>query len=465
MIFDYQYSIDGVNYTTNSFINPKTNPKVWIKISPKNPPAGSCTTVSTIIFTEDNEVEIKPYSQFPAHCTSPTEFFDLNITKSELEYSPDIKASFYTDSTLSNEITNLNYRGSGPVYIKVENTVTGCMALSIPTLTLVIYSPPTLIKNGPEQKLSQCGTTQFDLTTNINDYINWTRYSEIRYFDGNGNPLTTPAQYKNYDASVSGFNPYMIFVYNETNNLNCSNRIDFNLIEIKKPVAITNQIQICAETIYSLQDFKNKVASNPSLYIFTDLSGTVLINDFTWSTLPFTVNFLMKDIANNCVSNPQTVTFLQGGSSSILTTQTDYFLCDSDFDGKTEFNLDSQKSNFTTDNTAFFEYFKNSILSQKIDNPTIFTNDNPFEQTVYAKITIPGFCPSVAQIHLKVNTPTKSSTLEDQYFICYGESLTIYGGSDGVDGSKNVAWEYNVEGVIPPMRIFICKIQNPELTP
>ena len=372
-------------------------------------------------------MEIKPYTQFPEHCFSSSEYFDLNSTKAQLEYSPDIRATFYTDAALTNQITNLNYRGSGSVYIKVENIVTGCLANSIPELDLRIYPKPALIKGTPETKYSQCGTDIFNLTTNINDYIgNWTRYSEIRYYDYAGN-LLSQSEWENYDLSVR-LQPFMVFVYNKTNNLECSDRINFDLVEYKKPVSIKSQILICAEVNYSLQNFKNEVIANPANYTFTDLSNNPLPASFSLSSLPLTVNYLMKDNTTGCISDPQTLTFTQGGSSALSATETDYTLCDTDFDGITPFNLDSKKSIFTTDASANFEYFKDLNLTQSISSN--YTNETAFAQTIFVRITLPNFCPSTAKINLKVNIPNKSTTLQPEYFICYGETLVIDAGTE-----------------------------------
>ncbi|MGA9211803.1 gliding motility-associated C-terminal domain-containing protein [Kaistella sp.] len=422
--FQVLFSTDGVNYNS-SVVNPKVSNPIWVKLTD---PDFSCTSVVKLNFDFHPKVEIKPYTQFPEHCSSSSEYFDLNITKTQLEYSPDIKATFFTDVGFTNQILNLNYRGSGLVYIKVENTATGCLADSIPQLNLILYTKPALIKGTPETKYSQCGTTLFNLTTNINDYIGtWTRYSEIRYYDFAGN-LLTRSEWGNYDLAIRK-QPYMVFVYNETNNLQCSDRINFNLIEIKKPVAIKSQILICSEITYSLQNFKNEVINNSANYTFTDLSGDPLPANFDLSTLPFPVDFLMKDNATGCISDPQTLIFIQGVNSALLVTVTDYELCDTDFDGKTEFNLEDVKATFTND-PATFEYFKDSGYSQKINDFTNYTNENAFAETVYVRITISGFCPSSAEIHLKVNTPSKSSTLLDQYYICYGETLPIDAGSE-----------------------------------
>src|SRR5690606_2688210 len=53
------------------------------------------------------------------------------------------------------------------------------------------------------------------------------------------------------------------------------------------------------------------------------------------------------------------------------------------------------------------------------------------------RITVPGYCPSIVNIDLDVNTPTKSTTLLDTYFICFGESATIDA------GSENVSWQWS----------------------
>lgn len=423
--YQFMYSVNGgSSYQTLTTINPQVNNRVLVKIKHPN---STCETVVKLKFNFNPKVEIKPYTQFPEHCFSSSEYFDLNSTKAQLEYSPDIRATFYTDAALTNQITNLNYRGSGSVYIKVENIITGCLADSIPELDLKIYPKPALIKGTPETKYSQCGTAIFNLTTNINDYIgNWTRYSEIRYYDYAGN-LLSQSEWENYDLSVR-LQPYMVFVYNSTNNLQCSDRINFDLVKYKKPVSIKSQILICAEINYSLQNFKNEVIANPANYTFTDLSNNPLPANFDLSSLPKTVKYLIKNNTTGCISDPQTLTFTQGGSSALSATETDYTLCDTDFDGITPFNLDSKKSIFTTDASATFEYFKDLNLTQSITSN--YTNETAFAQTIFVRITLPNFCPSTAKINLKVNIPNKSTTLQPEYFICYGETLVIDAGTE-----------------------------------
>lgn len=423
--YEFRYSIDGgVTYQTSSQINPQTSNQVLVKIKHPNV---ACESVVKLNINFYPEIEIKQFSPFPEHCASSSEYFDLNLTKSELEYAADIRATFYTDAGLTDQITNLNYRGSGIVYIKVSNIATNCSAKTVAQLNLKVYSKPTLQKTTAEVKYSQCGTTLFNLTTNINDYIgNFNHYAEIRYYDFSGT-LLTEQEYENYDFTVRQ-QPYMIFVYNETNNLQCSDRINFDLIELKKPAALSSSILICAETNYTLQSFKDKVIANSADYTFTDMSGKPLPANFSLAILPLTVDFFIKNNATGCLSDQQTVTFVKGGNTALSISEIDYILCDADFDGKTEFNLDSKKSDFTNDSSANFEYFKDANLTQSIGSN--YTNETPFAQTIFVRITIQNFCPSIAKINLKVNIPEKSSTLTDKYFICFNETLSIDAGAE-----------------------------------
>lgn len=433
MNWQFTYSLDnGATFQNLTSVNPQTNNPILVKMKH---PDFACETTVKLKFDFHPKVPVNPITPFPPHCFSTTEYFDLNSTKSELEFGPNIQVTFYKDAAMTDQITNLQYRGSGIVYIKILDSTIGCFSTT--ALTLVIYPKPTLIKTTPETKLPKsCGSTIYDLTTNINDYIgSWSHYSEIRYYDGNGVRMLNPAQWENYNTTVSGASPYMVFVYNQTNNLQCSDRINFDLKLLVKPVSQISQILICDELTYPLQTFKNAVISNSANYTFTDDLGNPLPTHFNLSLLPFTVKFLIKDNASGCISDVQTVTFVQGGNSVLLNLETDYMLCDDNFDGITVFNLDSRKLDFTNDPAAVFEYFKDAGFTQKINSN--YTNEIPYAQTVYVRIALAGFCPANAQIHLKVNIPTLSSTLSDKYYLCYGDQITVDA------GSENVQWEWS----------------------
>lgn len=427
--YQFRYSLDGgTTYQTQTSVNPQVANPVFVKI--KHPNA-SCESVVKLKFNFSPKViAALPSTQLPPQCASATQTFDLASLISEINPDPNVSVTFHT--SLQNAIdgsgaVDYNFRsglGYTTLFIRVVDNITGCISPEHPSFTVHVYTRPNLLMT-TISKANCAGNSIFDLTQNPNSLTDAQPPVTIalEYYATNGT-LLTASQVANYDASVFGQSPYIKVIYNPT----CSGIVTFNLTYNPKPVSIKSQILVCAELNYSLDNFKNEVINDPTNYTFTDLSGNPLPANFNLSTLPLTVNFLMKDNATGCISDPQTLTFIQGGNSALLVTLTGYELCDTDFDGKTAFNLDSKKSVFTNDTTAIFEYFKDAALTQAI--PSNYTNETSFAQTVFVRITLSGFCPSTAKINLKVNIPTKSSTLIDKYFICYGETLMIDAGSE-----------------------------------
>lgn len=437
-IFDYQYSTNGTNYSTNPVINPKSFPKVWIQISPKNPTAGSCTTISSIIFSENAKIIANtPTVPLAPQCASATQTFNLASLIPQINPSPNVTVTFHqslTDAQSGANPVNLNFRsglGNTTLYIRVVDTTLNCAATDFPEITLLVYLKPKLLKNNIAQK-NCAGNSVFNLTQNpstLTDAVSPVTVT-LEYYSTN-NTLLTATQITNYDEAVYGPNPYIKVIYNTT----CSDVVTYNLSYNPKPVARTSQILICDELVYSLQNFEDSVILNSSDYSFVDLLGNPLPTSFDVRVLPKTVQFAIKNNLTGCISDPQSVTFVKGGNSVLLATETSIEKCDVDFDGKTDFNLNDVKGDFTNDPAATFEYFKDAAFTQMINSN--FTNDIAFAQTVFVRITLPGFCPANGKINLKVNIPSKSSTLIDKYFICFGETITVDA------GSENVSWKWS----------------------
>ncbi len=435
--FGYLYSTDGSNFSSSSIINPKTNPKVWVKVFPLNNPASTCFTVSEINFTEDAKVIANtPTTQLPPQCANATETFDLASLIPEINPG-NVTVTFHRslgEAQSGQNAVAYNFRGGldyTTLYIRVEDNATHCVSPDHPAITLLVYYKPTLIKNTIEKTNCE-GNTIFNLTQVASDLTNAQPSITVtlEYYDQNGTQLTT-AQIASYDATAGGLKPYIKVIYNPT----CSDVVTFDLRYNPKPKSLVSQIMICSESSYSLQNFKDKVISNSGQYTFTDASGDPLPQSFDVSILPKVVQFYIEENATACLSDLQTVTFIKGNNTVLTTHETDYLLCDTDFDGKTAFDLDSKKLVFTSDTSATFEYFKNAAFTQSIS--ANYTNEIAFAQTVYVKISVPNFCPSYGKINLKVNVPTKSSTLTDKYFICYGETITLDA------GLENVSWEWS----------------------
>lgn len=446
--FDVKFSSDNVNFDSNDK-NPH-NP-IYVELTKSS---FSCKSNLELKLNFYDQIVVQPYTQFPAHCSSTTEYFDLNVTKNELEYGS-VKARFYSNyngGVFSSEITNLQFRGIGKIYVELTGEG-GCVYKGDPpTLNLEVYSKPTLLKSTPEVKKSICGSNTYNLTTNIQDYIGvWNRYSEIRYFDGSGTRMLNQTEWENYNADVRG-TPYMEFYYNSTNNGQCSDRINFTLQTSSKPVPLKTTFPICGETTYASSRLIAEVIANPANYTFTMSDGSPLPMNFDVSSLPKTITILIKDNTSGCISDPTDITYSQGSATPILTTSpVQYPLCDSvgdTYDGFTSFDLNSKKSSFTNDTTAKVQFYSDAARQNEIQ--TSFTNTTAFNQTIYVKVTAVGACPSLGELALKVNSPTKSTTLKDKYMICFGSQVSVDAGMENVKFN----WSGGVAGSTPNIRVF-----------
>lgn len=401
----------------------------------------ACSANTLVTFTSGPAIAV-PQVQIQERCAgtdnNPNRF-DFNYIKSVLDPANQYDVKFYNKSDNSEIVVsngpgaNLNAAGyfwtsiigDYTIYARlISKTNSSCFANSN-DIILRVYRKPQIVAQNPVVMKNCQGNNVFNLTKNVTDLVNAGPEVSVslEYYAQNGT-LLTPAQVANYDASVFGTKPYIKITYNS----NCGDVVNFDLQFNPKPAALVSQIIVCSELNYTLQNFQNAVINNAVQYTFTDELGNALPANFDVSVLPKTVKFLIKDKATGCFSDVQTVTFVKGANTPLLFSETNFVVCDTDFDGKTAFDLNSKKTVFSTDPNAVFEYFKDVNFTQPI--AANYTNETAFAQKVYVRISVPGFCASSGIINLKVNTPTKSSTLESKYYICYGETLTVDAGPE-----------------------------------
>ncbi|AIH01499.1 T9SS type B sorting domain-containing protein [Riemerella anatipestifer] len=418
--YTFLYSVDGGNtYSALQEVNPRVNTQLMVKIEHPN---FSCESVINLNFEFLDEVKIMPITPFPEHCFNSTEYFDLNQTKRELEYSPDIEATFYTDAALTQLISNLNYRGGGMIYIKVKNKVTECFVIVQDPLILKVNPKPSFVSQR-EQRESTCGSSIFDLT--ITDLARFTsdggrcnRYLTVGYYDSSNQKLTE-SEWRSYNLSTRGRAYAKIFYYGEY-----FGQVNYDLLEKVKPQAISNQILICTESSYTLDNFKSQIISNPNNYTFLDENGNPLTSDFSWSALPYVVKFYIKNNETACLSDLQQVSFVQNTSVMVNNTINVFEICDTDFDGIATFNLNDWKSQITSDNAVTLEFYKDAARTNLINNPQNYQNQTAFGERVYGIAKKIGQCPSNFEFDLKVKVPTEIAPIIDRY-LCYGEPLSV----------------------------------------
>lgn len=379
------------------------------------------------------KVEIrKPTTLLPKQCESnPT--FDFSVLKNEINNSTEVEITFH--KTMEDARNGANAVdgstpfpvGISPIYIRVKNINTDCVAQTFPSFNVEVFAKPQL--KTTSIPMTRCEGETFDLTRTKEDLLavinpviaNY----EIKYFKPNGVELSS-SEWEEYKLSEWGKNPYIEISYDGQ----CADRVVFDLKYNALPTSSVSEISVCDEKTYSLNDFKNKVVANPADYEFLNSDGSVMMASFDLSSLPKTVQFYLKRKDTGCPSGLLAVTFKQ--LSPLPLDSNNIFIenCDTQddrFDGVALFDLTSVQTQISTTNGARFTFYKDAARTQIIATPTAFSSADAI---VYVKVEVDGFCPSSAEVKLNVKTPIRSTTLKEKYFICYGSGVTIDAGSE-----------------------------------
>jgi hypothetical protein len=188
-----------------------------------------------------------------------------------------------------------------------------------------------------------------------------------------------------------------------------------------------------------VDDLKNmdhsKLIANPNQYTFSYYANDRLsprINNTQnynlGSTMPATVYVKILS-ATGCSAVAKMIYSLRSATPLLVASQT-LLNCDNDAkpsDGLSSFNLQSTQAGFNTDNSTTFDYYttlngaKTSLASDKIANITAYNNTRN-NQVVYVRIQQKDFCPSIASINLKVNTPPNAGA-NTQLALCKNSGL------------------------------------------
>ena len=447
--YTIKFSVDGVNFNLDS-INPQIHSSIKYQLSLPNFECKSTGNLNISIRTD--VVANAPTTQLPPQCASATEYFDLARLIPEINPSPNVEVTFHTslsDAQSGRNPQDLKFRsgiGVTELYIRVKDNATGCVSSQHPMIQLRVYLRPQILVQTPIIQYQCEGVWEYNLEQKIQDLVSAEVGVSIvmEYFSEN-NILLTGNQITQYDSQLYGTKPYIRLTYNPT----CSTEIRFDLRTNPKPNAIKTKWEVCGQTSFPSSQVINEMVSQPSDYTFTLGNGTAIPTHFDVSTLPVSYYILIKNKITGCLSDPIIITFDSGLKTPLLENSVSVDTCDAVgdlFDGITTFNLDFHKSKFITDSNADVQYYLDAALTKPIvGNLTISRS-----QKVYLKITLPGFCPSIAELTLNANTPTKSSTLLDKYLICYGGSVVIDAGSE----NGQYQWSGGVQGSSSRYRIF-----------
>lgn len=389
-----------------------------------------------------------------------TETYDLTQAQAQIyNGSSPVTFTYYTSydpatQTFSNEITNPGQFAIQPgnitVYVKVKFNSSECFSAAQLNLN-VSFLPPVVLHNAV---LDRCDE-DFNLseTFPLNDAI-----PQLFIASQNTQPLSDMTiSYYNTAAEANAGNPATQIGTSVTTNIStvevwarfqsqttgCYSIASIQLNTYFPPKAINSSITICDDNLdgvyeVNLMSYTNQMVDLPNpnnVFTFyltqTDAqNGTNPIpNPQNFTAQPFPTQIWVKvqnlpgcdDIASISFVIGTKVVVQNGGPFQLNN------VCDTGNDGIENVNLTQFQSQIYTGTNVTFTYYPTladlNANTNAISTPANYQfNQNTGPNIIYVKVSVPGYCPEVVEIHLSLK-PTPIFDIPTQFF-CPDSSLS-----------------------------------------
>ncbi|WP_026755772.1 T9SS type B sorting domain-containing protein [Sediminibacter sp. Hel_I_10] len=433
---------------TASFPDNPSNPLITQPESTSLPDLNLCDNVAPF---DDNSTQV-----------------DLtSLTQDIVNGESDVTVSYHASESDANINTNPlgtifnTSSASQDVYIRIENTTTGCFILndfSILVGALTNFNEPTLFEVCDDLSDGDAnnGQSTFDFSTKTQEIISAIpdiNY-DISYFlspaDAQSNSGALPLNYTNTTPT-----PLEITVRIQDNDSGCIGYTAFEINVLDNPTANDLSIVQCDEdgipegyTTYDLNDVIADITDgedNRSVRFyesFEDLQNNedVIVDHIFENYMnPQTVFALVTNTATGCVNTAE----ITLETSSTASNDTFLQACDDDGteDGLYTFNLEDAENVIlsglpTNLDIAYYETYDEALTE---DNPiaTNFTNTITYEQTVYARVENANACYGISRIELTVFQLPNIITQEEVFYCLNTFPETITLGSGFIDDIPN----------------------------
>ncbi|WP_412561348.1 T9SS type B sorting domain-containing protein [Winogradskyella sp. MIT101101] len=358
---------------------------------------------------------------------------DVTVTYHASESDANINASALGD------VFNTS-GGNQTVFIRIENTTTGCFIINDFEINVTIFSnfnQPTTYEvcdddtDGDDQN----GMTTFDFDVKTQEIINGiaganyniSYYSSLADAETDTAPLPT-----NYTNTVP--TPTDIFVRVEDLDTSCVGFTSFEIIVAAKPIANDVSLIQCDEdgipegfTTFNINEaFDTITGGDPNASIMFYLSQTDAENQEDEINADAFENFFNPQIIYARVTNNNTgcVSFSEVSLEVSTTSSNNASLsvCDDDGneDGFASFNLSDSNAIILAGAPAGLDlqYYETYIDALVENNPlgNTFTNTIAYNQTIYARVENSNACYGISEIELTVfELPDIETTFETRY--------------------------------------------------
>lgn len=379
------------------------------------------------------------------------EIYNLTQAQSQIYSGSNVSFTYYSNydavtHTFSNEIADpsqfLVLSGNAIVYVKVQFNNSECFSAA--TLNIhMTFLPPVVLNNAT---LNTCDE-DFNLseTFQLSDAV-----SQLFISSQNTYPLSNMTiSYYNTQAEANAGNPANQIGNSVTTNISsvqvwarfqsqttgCYSVAPIQLNTYFPPKAINSTIIVCDENLdgsyeVNLLNFINQMVDiqNPA-NIFTFYlteqnaqNGTNPIpNPANFSANPFPSQIWVKVQNLPGCDDIAMISFVLG--NKVMLQNPGPFqlsVCDTGNNGIENVNLTQFQSQIYTGANVIFTYYPSltdlNSGTNAITTPTNFNYNQALgSNIIYVKVSVPGFCPNVAEIHLSLK-PTPVFSIPTQYF-------------------------------------------------
>ncbi|MBF8149483.1 T9SS type B sorting domain-containing protein [Winogradskyella sp. F6397] len=419
-----------------------------------------------------------PSNPITSNITS-TSLPSINVCDSTAPFNDNITAFDFTDLTdeiingesdvvvtyhTSESDANINVNPLGPtfnntarnetVYIRIENTTTGCYIINdvdINVSALTEFNTPSNYNvcdddlDGDDQN----GISTFDFNIKSQEIVDGFESANyaISYHLSQANAESSAAPLAlNYRNAAP--TPTEIFVRIQDLDSGCIGFTVFNITVDPKPIANDVTLLQCDEdgipegfTTFNITEINDDITGgDPDLNIAYYLSqidaeneenaidGNAFENFFN----PQVIYTRVTNTTTNCVNFSEVTLEV----STTASNNTSLELCDTDGteDGFMEFNLTDANDTILTGSPSgldimYYETYEDALIE---NNPigTTFTNTTPYNQTIFARVENANACYGISSIDLTVfKLPNIDTTFETQYCLnFFPETITLNGG-------------------------------------
>lgn len=393
------------------------------------------------------------------------EVYDLTLAQSQIYSGSNVNFTYYLNydpatHTFSNQITDPSQfavsSGSATVFVKVKFNNSDCFSAATLNIQMT-FLPPVVLNSAV---LNTCDEN-FDLseTFQLSDAV-----SQLFIPSQNTYPLSNMTiTYYNTQAEANAGNPSNQIGNSITTNISsvqvwarfqsqttgCYSVAPIQLNTYFPPKAINSTITVCDENLdgsyeVNLLSFTNLMVDiqNPantfSFYLTQQNAENginPIANPANFSANPFPTQIWVKVQNIPGCDDIATISFMLGNKVTLQNSGPfQLSVCDTGNDGMEIVNLTQFQPQIYTGANATFTYYPSladlNAGINSITNPSGFNyNQSSGSNIVYVKVSVPGFCPNVVEVHLSLK-PTPVFNIPIQYFCPEGSldyTVTVEG--------------------------------------